>query len=183
MSQIHISGSYHLHTFFQSVCDSIFLHILQSRMHIVPHSFTLFQCKYHCLPERSTTAVLGITSCSPTERFTLTLTFMPSNNLLLPFTRAFIRTIPFSSTSGLISLILPLAHPCCRCIRSNLHLIPPLSAMAAHFQSTVKSTSIFPALITRQKGSEVLGILYLFSKRLAITPSKGAVNVACSISY
>ena len=49
MSQIYITGDYHFHSFLQTVCDGILFHIFQPCMHIIPHSLTVFQRKYHLL--------------------------------------------------------------------------------------------------------------------------------------
>ena len=141
-----------------------------------------FTVKITCLPERSTIAVLGTTIWSGTERFTLMRTFIPSKSLSPPFTCAFTRTIPFSSTNGLISLMLPVRVPTAAAYGVTSTWSPTF-INGNSLSSTVKSTSMADVRITRQNGSPFLGILYCLSKRLATTPSNGAVSVACSTSY
>ena len=140
------------------------------------------KAKSTCLPERRTTAVFGITNWFSNERFTLMRTFIPSKSLSPPFTCALTRTMPFSSTNGLISLTLPVRTPAAEAYGVTSTLSPTF-INGSSLSNTVKSTSILPVRMMRQNGSLVFGMLYCLSKRLATTPSKGATKTACFTSY
>src|SRR5699024_8989668 len=135
-----------------------------------------------CLPERSTTALLGTTNCLPSERWILTRTFIPSNNLPLSFTAAFTCTIPSLSTSGFISDIRPSAVTSDKAKGATSTRLPVLIS-GSSLSKTVKAASNVRVSIMEQKTSEVEAVLNCLANRLATTPSKGAVRTAFRCSY
>ena len=107
---------------------------------------------------------------------------MPSNNLPLSFTAAFTCTIPFSSTSGLISDIRPSVFKLV-VAKGVTSTLSPFWISGNSLSNTVKEASRLWESITVQNASVVDATFSCLAKRFAIIPSKGAISVAFCSSY
>ena len=183
MCKIDISGYNDLCSFFHSIaCHSIFRHILQSGRNIIPHGFSVFKSKYHLLSGTQNYSRLRHDKLIRTQRFTLTLTFMPSNRRIFPFTFALTLTSPSSSTNGLITRNSTAARSRRIGKGRDLYLVSSFYKRQLALQD-MKTDLHATASDHRQKALVASGRLNPRVSRFAIVASKGAVNTAWSNSY